>query len=86
MGKSQFVLVVLCFLTLNIETGLALRCYGCVDPDLDNNTGLPKDGAPKCSDEGYGKEFDCSGVCQKFVKPNGKSEYFFKKVYIHVLN
>ena len=100
MGKSHFVLLVLCSLTLNIETGLTttkttkttttattatkvIRCYGCIDPDplfYDQRHILPKD-APKCSDDGYGKEFDCSGdvlgmlvpLCGKLVQ-NGKSD------------
>ena len=65
-----------------------LRCYGCVDPDIEpqflkSDKGLPKD-PPKCSDDGYGKEFDCSGdalgilepLCAK-VENNGKSDFFF---------
>ena len=81
MGLSQFVLVALCSLTLNIETGLALRCYECTDP-LWPNIEHPND-TPKCSDDGYGKEFECvNGSCSKMVLL-GKSDYFFH-IYTHV--
>ena len=84
MEKSQFVLLLFCSFNLNIETGIALRCYGC-DYDLEMFKGnadisMAKD-APKCSDGGYGKEFDCSGSCVKaFIEGMG-GEFFLNPKY-----
>ena len=81
MGKSQFVVVLLCSFALNINTGYALRCYGCSDGSKEDmaklqaqfNTTTPKDN-PKCKD-GIGKEFECSGSCIN-MSFEGKSEFF----------
>ena len=76
MGKSRLALLLLFSFTLNIDTGFALRCYGCEEGSRDelSYTVFPKN-PPKCSDDGFGKEFDCSGFCAKFVG-NGKSVCF----------
>ena len=87
MGKSRLALLLLFSFTLNIDTGFALRCYGCADIayDKDSSNTFPKD-PPKCSDDGFGKEFDCpsgSEWCAKNVL-NGKSICFFKN-YTYIL-
>ena len=82
MEKCQFAVLFLCFFTLNIEYGLALRCYGC--HPLDNKVifgNIPND-APNC-DNGLGKEFDCDGSCVKIVvQLSGKSNKFVLKKYL----
>ena len=84
MGKSQFTVVLLYSFALNINTGYALRCYGCGSdgskemlPTLvaEYDATIPKD-YPNCED-GYGKEFDCPGTCMKLSK-KGTSEFFSK--------
>eukprot|EP00093_Oithona_nana_P004538 04538.XXX_21854_21314_1 [CDS] Oithona nana genome sequencing. len=82
MGKSRLALLLLFSFTLNIDTGFALRCYGCADIayDKDSSNTFPKD-PPKCSDDGFGKEFDCpsgSEWCAKNVL-NGKTLRFCNK-------
>ena len=85
MGKSHLVLLLFCSLTLNINSGFALRCYGCIDgpftpanfPNIGLVTYTVKE-PPKCS-YGLGKEFDCLGSCVK-VSMHGiftdSSEFF----------
>ena len=90
MGKSHLVLLLFCSLTLNINSGFALRCYGCIDgsftPANYPNIGFFKYTAkdpPKCSD-GLGKEFDCSGSCIKKSETGtfkDKSEFFLSIQY-----
>ena len=83
-GKSQFALLFLCAFTLNIESGFALRCYGCKDADALVLFGtLPKN-APTCG-RSFGKEFDCeNGSCAKVVDVEGNSK-FVKKGHLLTL-
>ena len=70
---------------MNIETVLALRCYGCADEFGKSSVYTwPKD-PPKCSYAfGYGKEFDCPGKCEKLVL-RGKG-ICFKGIQFHFSN
>ena len=89
MGKSKLTLLLFLFLTLYINFGFALRCYGCIDgsftPANYPNLGFFKYTAkdpPKCSD-GLGKEFDCSGSCIKKSETGifkDKSEFFINLI------
>ena len=86
MGKSQFALFFLCSFTLNIESGLALRCYGCQPPDEKVTSGKIPNDAPKC-DNGVGVEFDCAnGSCAKVVMTDGRSNKFvLKNLFWYIL-
>ena len=79
MGKSQCALFFLCSFTLNIESGLALRCYGCQPPDFKVRIGTIPNDAPNC-DKGLGMKFDCkNGSCAKVVTDMGNSNEFVLK-------
>ena len=84
LEKSHFGVLLLCSFALIIDTGYALRCYGCSSiPRSKEDTAkylaeadftIAKD-YTNCED-GYGKEFDCPGTCMKsFIE---EKSLFFK--------